>query len=150
MKRNAKTITALSLIGALGACVVLAAIQGAGGLPDEVKSGSLRVPEAMESEAELATLARINRQQAETAATAAQPGQVVKVKLDDEDGYLVWQIDVRHDQGSTEIAVDAGNGEVLAAEAEEADDSAQQRADHDDEDEGGHEDEHEQGGENHG
>jgi len=51
------------------------------------------------------------------------PGQVVKAKLDDEDGYLVWQIDVKHAKGTTEIAVDAGNAKVLAAEAEEDDDN---------------------------
>ena len=69
---------------------------------------------------------------------AVQPGQVAQARLDDEDGYLVWQIDVKHDKGITEIAVDAGNSKVLAAEAEENDG-------HEDEGDEGHEGHNERG-----
>ena len=89
-------------------------------------SASIKVPEDTETRADFAKLARVSRQEAEAAALAVQPGQVVHAKLDDEDGYLVWQIDVKHDKGTTEIAVDAGNSKVLAAEAEEDDEDDEQ------------------------
>ena len=120
MKRNAKTLTAVTLVASLAAGTAFAT--GALKLPDEVKSSSIKLPRAVESQAEFAKHAKVSQQQAEAAALAVQPGQVVKAKLDDEDGYLVWQIDVKHDRGTTEIAVDAGNSKVLAAEAEEDDD----------------------------
>ena len=123
MKRNAKILTAFTLVAALGTGAALAAGKAASyNLPEEVKSASIQVPENTESQADLAKLARISQQEAEAAALSVQPGKVVKAKLDDEDGYLVWQIDVKHANGTTEFAVDAGNAKVLAAEGEEDDD----------------------------
>ena len=122
MQRTAKILSALTIVAALGAGAALAASKTSGyKLPDEVKSASIKVPEDTESQTDFAKLARVSQQEAEAAALALQPGQVVHAKLDDEDGYLVWQIDVKHDKGTTEIAVDAGNSKVLAAEAEEND-----------------------------
>lgn len=127
MTRNAKILTAIALVTTLAAGTAFAA--GALNLPNEVKSSSIKLPRGAESQAEFARHAGISQQQAEAAALAVQPGQVVKAKLDDEDGYLVWQIDVKHDRGTTEIAVDAGNGTALAAEAEEDDDHGRDRED---------------------
>lgn len=133
MQRTTRIISALTIVTALGAGAAIAANQASGyKLPDEVKSASIKVPEDTESQADFAKLARVGQQEAEAAALAVQPGQVVQAKLDDEDGYLVWQIDVKHDKGTTEIAVDAGNSKVLAAEAEENDG-------HEDEGDEGHE-----------
>ncbi len=116
MKRSARMITLLSLVAALGTGAAFAT--GAVNLPDEVKSSSVKLPRGARK-AEFASYAKVDQRQAEAAALAAVPGEVVKSKLDDEDGYLVWQIDVRHAKGVTEVAVDAGNGKVLATEAEE-------------------------------
>ena len=116
MKRNTKILAAVTLVASLAAGTAFAT--GAIKLPDEVKSSSIKLPRGAESQAEFAKHAKISQQQAEAAALAVQPGQVVKAKLDNEDGYLVWQIDVKHGRGTTEIAVDAGNSKVLAAEAE--------------------------------
>ena len=127
MTRNAKTLTAITLAASLAAGTAFAT--GAIKLPDEVKSSSIKLPRGVESRAEFARHAKISQQQAESAALAVQPGQVVKARLDDEDGYLVWQIDVKHDRGTTEIAVDAGNGKALAAEAEEDDDHGHEHED---------------------
>ena len=124
MQRTSKIISALTIVTALGAGAAIAANQASGyKLPDEVKSASIKVPENTESQADFAKLARISQQEAEAAALAVQPGQIVQAKLDDEEGFLVWQIDVKHGKGTTEIAVDAGNSKVLAAEAEEDDGS---------------------------
>lgn len=122
MQRTSKIISALTMVTALGTGAAIAANKTGGyKLPDEVQSASIRVPENTESQADLAKLARISQQEAEAAALAVQPGQIVQAKLDDEEGFLVWQIDVKHGKGTTEIAVDAGNSKVLAAEAEEDD-----------------------------
>lgn len=120
MKRTAKILAAVTLVSALAAGTAFAT--GAIKLPDEVKSSSVKLPRGVESQVEFAKHARVTQQEAEAAALAVMPGQVVKAKLDDEDGYLVWQIDVKHAKGVTEIAVDAGNAKALAAEAEENDD----------------------------
>jgi hypothetical protein len=120
MKRTAKILSAVTFVTALAAGTAFAT--GAISLPDEVKSSSVKLPRGVESQAEFAQHARVTQQQAEAAALAVMPGQVVKAKLDDEDGYLVWQIDVKHPKGVTEIAVDAGNAKALAAEAEDDDD----------------------------
>lgn len=126
MTRTAKTLTVIALISALGAGAGVAAASGkanAYNLPNEVKSSSIQVKEnAREEQASFLKLAKITQQQAEAAALKVQPGKVVKAKLDDEDGYLVWQIDIKHGKGTTEFAVDPGNGQVLAAEAEDDDD----------------------------
>lgn len=121
MQRTAKILSALIIVTALGAGAAIASSKSGYQLPDEVKSSSIKVPEDTETQADFAKLARVSQQEAEAAALAVQPGQVVQAKLDDEEGYLVWQIDVKHDKGTTEIAVDAGNSKVLAAETEEDD-----------------------------
>jgi hypothetical protein len=120
MKRSTQALTALSLVAALGTGAALAT--GAIDFPDEVKSSSIKLPRGVESQAEFAKYAKVAQQEAEAAALAALPGKVVKAKLDDEDGYLVWQIDVKHATGVTEVAVDAGNAKILAMEAEDDDD----------------------------
>ena len=126
MQRTAKILSVLTLLSAIGTGAAIASGKaGTTKLPDEVKSASIKVPEDTETQADFAKLARVTQQEAEAAALAVQPGQVVQAKLDDEDGYLVWQIDVKHAKGTTEIAVDAGNSKVLAAEAEEDDGNEQ-------------------------
>jgi hypothetical protein len=127
MARNVKILTAFTLAISLGVGTAFAT--GALKLPDEVKSSSVKLPRGAESQAEFAQYAKVGQQQAEAAALAAQPGQVIKARLDDEDGYLVWQIDVKHDRGTTEIAVDAGNGKALATEKEDDDDRGYDRED---------------------
>lgn len=122
MQRTAKILSALTLVAAVGTGAALASGKtGYNSLPEEVTSASINVPKGTESQPGLAKLARVSQQQAEAAALAVQPGQVVQAKLEDEDGYLVWQIEVKHDRGTTELAVDAGNSKVLAAEAEDDD-----------------------------
>lgn len=120
MKRTAKILTAVTLVSALAAGTAFAT--GAIKLPDEVSKSSIKLPRGVESQAEFAKYAKVTQQQAEAAALAVLPGQVVKAKLDDEDGYLVWHIDIKHAKGVTEIAVDAGNAKAIAAEHEDDDD----------------------------
>lgn len=120
MQHTARILTAVTLVSALAAGTAFAT--GTIKLPDEVSKSSIQLPRGVESQAEFAKHAKVTQQQAEAAALAVMPGQVVKARLDDEDGYLVWQIDVKHARGVTEVAVDAGNAKPLAMEAEDDDD----------------------------
>ena len=77
-------------------------------------------------EQQLQSLAKIGRSQAEQTALKEVPGTVKEAELGDENGYVVWEIEVAADGGSyREVEVDAGNGRILAQEAEDNEDSAQ-------------------------
>lgn len=62
--------------------------------------------------AKLQPLAKITSQQAQQAAEAAQGGTASSVKLENEDGNLVYEVTI----SQTEVMVDAGNGKVLYTE----------------------------------
>jgi len=59
--------------------------------------------------ANLQPLAKITPQQAQQAAQTSQGGKVRSVKLENEDGNLVYAVEI----GKKEVKVDAGNGQVL-------------------------------------
>ncbi|MGB9770099.1 MULTISPECIES: PepSY domain-containing protein [Caldisericum] len=81
--------------------------------------------EASESSA-LQGLAKISQSEAEASALAKVPGTVVKTTLDNENGYLVYAVEVKDAQGKVfDVKVDAGNGTVLATEAS---DGAEEKA----------------------
>lgn len=60
----------------------------------------------------LQSLAKITPQQATQAAEAAQGGKSSSVKLENENGNVVYSVVI----GKAEVTVDAGNGRVLATE----------------------------------
>ena len=54
---------------------------------------------------------------ARAAALVAVPGAVVAdVDLDEEDGYLVYEVELRQDRTEFDVVVDAGSGEILCSE----------------------------------
>ncbi|MFF2959758.1 PepSY domain-containing protein [Streptomyces sp. NPDC057963] len=58
--------------------------------------------------------ARVTVGDAVAAAVGAVPGTVTEAELDDEDGRLVWELDVHgSDKVRHDVTVDAGNGAVL-------------------------------------
>ncbi len=63
--------------------------------------------------AKLASLARITKEQARAAAVAQVPGTVTAVELENEDGNLVYSVEVKTSAGDQDVKVDAGNGKVL-------------------------------------
>ena len=71
--------------------------------------------EAQES-AKLASLAKITPDEAKAAALKVVPGTVTKVSLDNENGYLVYSVEIKTNTGLVDVKVDAGNGAVLAQE----------------------------------
>lgn len=68
--------------------------------------------EEQQEATQLQKLAKITPQQARQAAQQEIGGQPNQVKLDNEDGNLVYTVEI----GQTEVKVDAGNGRVLYVE----------------------------------
>jgi uncharacterized membrane protein YkoI len=59
--------------------------------------------------------------QAEQAATRQTHGKVIETELENDNGFLVWEVkSIAQDGSLTEVYIDAGNGKVLAMEQEEA------------------------------
>jgi len=73
--------------------------------------------EGAESE-RLKSLARITPEQASAAALAQVPGTVMKVGLENEDGNVVYGVEIKTADGKSDVKVDAGDGRVLHVEKE--------------------------------
>lgn len=67
--------------------------------------------------AQLQGLAKITSDQASQAAVAAVPGTPSTPELQNENGNVVWGVEVRTANGSVDVKVDAGNGTVLAQDS---------------------------------
>ncbi len=82
--------------------------------------------EDTEDSAETARLlegAGMDHESAANAALNEVPGQLLESKLDDEDGRAVYEVGVLGEDGMVhELTVDAGNGNILYQETEDADD----------------------------
>lgn len=84
-----------------------------------VDESTLPEDEAAEAAA-LASLATVTQADAEAAALAAVSGEVVQAELDNENGFVVWSIEVRGAAGTIhDVKIDAGNAAVLGTEAGE-------------------------------
>ncbi len=120
MKSSTKAILIASLIGLVGIGGLAKAVR-AGQTPFAVmaeRSGEMTKGEKNDSmseqsepqeSAKLQSLAKITLQQAQQSAEAALGGKASSVKLESENGNLVYSAIV----GQKEVAVDAGNGKVL-------------------------------------
>lgn len=132
-------------LGLAGGASGIAVARSSGGPPaveaeegdddrDPSYTSSITAPEDPKGQSEadeaaaLASLATITEAQAGDIALVAVPGEVTEIELDHENGGVVWSVEVTATDGSAhEVVVDAGNGDVLAQEADD---------DVDDEDEG--------------
>jgi len=72
-----------------------------------------KMDETRESAA-LKALAKITPEQARAEALKAVNGEVQKVSLDNENGNLVYSVEIKTAGGTVDVKVDAGNGKVLA------------------------------------
>lgn len=138
--KNKKTvvgsIASLALIGGVAATGVVAANAASGTSSasqsekgeanDAPIKGSISVAEPAQEEsdaaeaAKLAKLATVDKKAANAAAVDTVPGSsVVETDLEEEDGFLVYEVDVKDTAGvTTEVIIDAGNTKVLASEVE--------------------------------
>jgi uncharacterized membrane protein YkoI len=74
-----------------------------------------------ESQADLASQARITREQAQATALKRRPGKVEESELEREHGRLVYSFDIRNAQGTIdEVQVSAITGKVVRIEHESA------------------------------
>ena len=64
----------------------------------------------------LKSLARITPEQASAAALAQVPGTVKKVELENENGNVVYGVEIKTADGKSDVKVDAGDGRVLHVE----------------------------------
>lgn len=91
---------------------------------DEQSSAAEREADRAEKaeSAKLASLAKVDRAQAERAALAEVPGTVTDAQLGNENGNVIWEVDVKGSDGAQhEVKIDAGNGTVLAAHVDAED-----------------------------
>lgn len=87
-----------------------------GSVPASEVAGETEQQEA----SRLAADAKVSQSQAEAAALTSAPGTVTASELGNENSSLIWEVDVRKADGSTvEVKVDAGDGKVLAQEADD-------------------------------
>lgn len=102
------------------ACLALGGNSFAESDRGEIQNGTIRIENR--SEADFPDMARITLEQAiQTAHTEVQ-GQVLKAELEDEDGFLDYNIEVvTADRNILEVKVDAGSGKVLAKEMDRTD-----------------------------
>jgi len=96
-------------------------------LPSEVRTGSVRVRD--DDDAVMVGQARLTSSEAAAIATTALPGKVIETKLDNENGYLIWEVEIIDANGhETELKIDAGNGRLLAAEREDDEDKDEEKS----------------------
>lgn len=88
---------------------------------DENESEAEDQAEVAES-ARLQSLATITPEQAKSAGLAQVPGTVKKVELENEDGNVVYGIEIKTADGERDVKVDAGNGSVLHIEKDDGED----------------------------
>ena len=83
--------------------------------------------EAAEAKALASTPGLIGEQAAQDAALAVFPGTVQKVELDNENGSIVYSVEITDSSGAgADVKVDAGNGTVLHQEADGADEGGEE------------------------
>lgn len=92
---------------------------------------SLRVPP---SQSMLARLAVVKVEEAIAAAKGAANGIVIAAELENENGGLVWSVEIAGDTQVMEVVIDAGNTKVLAVEVDEDDDDDDEEGENSDED----------------
>jgi hypothetical protein len=112
-------------IAVVGSCALVAGlvVAGAGFAgpgQSEFRNGTIRIEK--HAEAEFPSLAKIPMDQAVRMALAAVQGQVLKAELEDENGFLVYGVEVvTADKTVKDVKVDAGSGKVLALDRDQAD-----------------------------
>lgn len=89
-----------------------------------------KVPELIEK-----TMAKIDVAEVTKILNTKYNGTVVQVKLENEDGNLVYQAEVLKNNQITDVLVDAGNGKILASKVDKSDEEGEE------EDEDGNENE---------
>ena len=99
---------------------------------------------------QLSGMAKITADQAEQAALAEVPGVVLETELENENGNVVYAVEIDTGSGVKEVKVDAGNGNILHIESDDTEDVAENGGDSKEDEPGGLESNHEFDGEEEG
>jgi uncharacterized membrane protein YkoI len=111
------TAVALSSAGT----ALIAQERGERGESKEPKvQSSVQVPKGQddENDAALVKLAKLTIEEAMRNAQGAVAGRVIEAQLENEDGSLVYAIEILSGQTTKEVIIDAGNGAVLGVGTE--------------------------------
>jgi len=105
----------------IGSIVLIAFIAIGGVFAQQAKhTGSIHVNN--DNEAEYASMATISLDSAIKTALNQVPGKVLKAELENENGYLVYGVEiVKADKQIADVKVDAGNGKILKVDVDQKD-----------------------------
>jgi hypothetical protein len=97
----------------------------------EVRGGTIRIEKQVE--ADFPALAKLSPDQAVQKALAAVQGKVLKTELENENGFLIYGVEVvTADKTIMEVKVDAGSGKVLAMAPDKKDNEDRESGEDDD------------------
>ena len=95
----------------------LALTASACGSASDVDCGPVTGTIPLDGDRVSADLARVTADDARASALIAVPGATItEVELDEEDGFLVYELGLAHDRAEFDVVVDAGSGDVLCTE----------------------------------
>lgn len=135
-KRNVALIATVIVVAGLGAAGVAAASGGSGDTGSDSEKeqhvvGTIKAPAESATEqddtqeaAALQALATVTPEEAKAIAAQAAGGSATPVEIEEEDGYVVYDVEVTTKSGITDVTVDAGSGKVLRQEQEGPEDSS--------------------------
>jgi len=93
-----------------------------------------------QSEAQYPTLAKVTLTEAVQTALQQEKGKALKAELEDENGFLVYEVEVAKADGNiVKVKVDAGTPKILSVKQEEAEHHEMKNGEHEN-----HDDEHEE------
>jgi uncharacterized membrane protein YkoI len=112
--------------------VVMAALVAVGGVSAQQAKHTGSIEVKNDDEAGFAEVANISLDSAINSALKQVPGKVVKAELENEDGYLVYGVEIaKTDHQMADVKVDAGSGKVLKIEADQKDNEGREGKDSD-------------------
>ena len=95
----------------------------------DVRGGTIRLDKQVE--ADFPALAKLTFDQAVQKALEAVQGQVLKTELENENGFLVYGVEVvTADKAVMDVKVDAGSGKVLAMDRDKSDEKNHESKEH--------------------
>lgn len=109
-----RTLSAIIIIGTLAVGSFVVGASFAENFGNEVRSGTILT--ANHSESEFPYLSRISYVRAIETALRAVNGKLLDIGLEDENGFLVWEVDIVGPRGmANSVKIDAGDGRLLAS-----------------------------------
>ncbi len=112
--------------------VVLTALIAIGGVSAKQAKHAGSIQVKSDDEAAFAGMAKISLDSAVNAAMQAVPGKALKVELENENGHLVYGVEIaKADKQVVDVKVDAGNGKVLKIGTDQKDNEGREGEDSD-------------------